>query len=76
MDQQAETELERAAKLISAGISAAELAAIIAGVAAGPGDNGRIGGAGDWTRLISETLGDEEKSALAATRASTQVIMQ
>ena len=66
MDQQAETELERAAKLISAGISAAELAGIIAGVAAGPGDDGRIGGAGDWTRLISETLGGEEKSALAA----------
>jgi Xaa-Pro aminopeptidase len=53
MDQHSETEGERTN-------------GIIAGVIAGPGDDGRMGGADDWMRLISENLSAPETRALAA----------
>jgi Xaa-Pro aminopeptidase len=53
MDQQSDTERERTN-------------GIIAGVIAGPGDDGRMGGADDWMCLISEPLSDAETRALAA----------
>jgi len=53
MDQHSKTELNRTV-------------GIIAGVIAGPGDDGRMGGANDWMRLISESLDEGETFALAA----------
>jgi Xaa-Pro aminopeptidase len=66
MDQQAETELDRIAKGLATDMTAAEIAGIIAGVIAGPGDDGRMGGADDWMRLIADSLDKDETQTLAA----------
>lgn len=66
MDQQAETELDRIATDLTCGLSGSDIAGIIAGVIAGPGDDGRMGGADDWMRLVSDSLSDGETQALAA----------
>ncbi|MEE2760396.1 MAG: aminopeptidase P family protein [Pseudomonadota bacterium] len=66
MDQQSDIEINQIAKDIPAGLTASEIAGIIAGVLAGPGDDGRMGGETDWMQLISENLDDEHQKQLAA----------
>ena len=70
MDQQSDTELERIAKDLPAGLTASNIAGIIAGVLAGPGDDGRMGGEADWMQLISENLDDKQQKQLTALKSS------